>query len=102
MNKYLLTIGLFDKDTKVQKVSTLEAYKVVENATTSIVGFGTIYACDGIYTHDDGSMVKEPSLRVEINTDDEKSVLELARVLKIALNQESIMLEVVESKTAFI
>lgn len=97
MKKVTLLIGLNDKDTKVQKISTLEAYKVIENAVCEFFGGGTILEARGIYKHCDGSevVVREKSFWVEIldfgqceNFD--ASIKDFCRVIKIALNQESI------------
>lgn len=95
--KYILTIGLNDKDTKVQKISTIEAYKIIENTcqNVDIEGF-TIYECKGFYTHENGEKVTENSLRVEIyyfGKDNKEQVKELVTILKVALNQESIAVE---------
>ena len=51
--KIILFVGLFDKDSKAQEVTTLDAYKVASNLVTDIIGFGTITEAVGIYTHDD-------------------------------------------------
>ena len=91
MEKYILIIGLNDKDTKLQQISTLEAYKVVSNIICAKTGGGTIFEANGIYTHEDGTVIIEKSLRAEILTDDEKAVNEIIDYLKVALNQESIL-----------
>ena len=44
MIRYVLSMGLNDKDTKSQKINTLEAYKMVENVIKSLQFEGaTIY-----------------------------------------------------------
>lgn len=96
--KYILTIGLNDKDSKVQKVSTVEAYKIVENTclNVGIKGF-TIYECKGFYTHENGEKVQENSLRVEVyyfGSDNMDQVKSLVTSLKTSLNQESIAIEI--------
>ena len=65
--KIILFVGLFDKDSKAQEVTTLDAYKVASNLVTDIIGFGTITEAVGIYTHDDGTIVNEPTLRIEVS-----------------------------------
>ena len=97
MTKYNLTIGLLDKDSKVQEISTVHATKLVTRIVTAKIGFGTILDASGVYTHADGTIVTEPSIRVEIldteGTITEDKIVELASELKVALNQESILFE---------
>ena len=97
MTKYNLTIGLLDKDSKVQEIGTVHATKLVTRIVIAKIGFGTILDANGVYTHDDGTIVTEPSIRVEIldteGTIGKDKIVELAGELKIALNQESILFE---------
>lgn len=97
MTKYNLTIGLLDKDSKVQEIGTVHATKLVTRIVIAKIGFGTILDANGVYTHDDGTIVTEPSIRIEIldteGTISKDKIVELASELKIALNQESILLE---------
>ena len=100
MKKVTFLIGLNDKDTKVQKISTLEAYKVIENTVCEFFGGGTILEAKGIYKHNDASemVVREKSFWVEVidfgqNENFDNSVKEFCRVVKIALNQESIAVQ---------
>ena len=66
MNKYTLYIGLNDKDTKRQQLDNLEASKIVQNILTEKTDGGTIYNATGVYKHDDGTVIIENTLRVEI------------------------------------
>ena len=91
MKKTNLYIGLNDKDTKRQEVSTLEAFKIVQNAAVNIFGGGTIYEVTGFYTHTDGVLVEEKSLKLELVDVTATSVIEFIHIIKIALNQESIL-----------
>lgn len=97
MTKYNLTVGLLDKDSKVQEIGTVRATKLVTRIVTTKIGFGTILDANGVYTHDDGTIVTEPSIRVEIldteGTIGKDKIVALASELKIALNQESILFE---------
>lgn len=91
MKKMTLYIGLNDKDTKTQQISTLDAYKVVNH----ILGTdSTITECKGVYTHKDGTIITENTLEVVIldfdNAFDKRWVLSKAQQIKQALNQESI------------
>lgn len=55
MKKFTLYVGLNDKDTKQQKISTLESFKMVNNIILSYCDGATIYEADGIYKHDNGT-----------------------------------------------
>ena len=104
MTRYTLTIGLFDKDTKKQKISSDMAMKIISDLVTQIVGYGTIYTGNGIYTHAAGAIVVEPSLVyfVDGEEEEESKIKNLAWMIKKALNQESVMLEKQEVRMCFI
>ena len=106
MIKYTLTMGLFDKDSHVQEISTVHAYKLLNRMVVTKLGFGTITEATGVYTHDDGTTVSEPSLKVEVlATDDninDSSIKELATEMKSQFNQESILFEKYEITGLFI
>ena len=86
-----------DKDSKVQEISTLDAYKIVG----ALVGDCTIQEARGLYTHADGTTVLETTLIVQII--DFGGALEITPIvgtIKTALNQESVAVirEQVDSK----
>lgn len=87
LTKYTLYIGLNDKDSKVQEINTLDAYKTIG----ALVGDCTIQEARGLYTHQDGTQVLENTLIVQII--DFAGTLEirpLVELIKTALNQESV------------
>ena len=94
IEKYTLYIGLNDKDTKTQKVSTLEAYKVLENLLLNynVVG-ATIFEAKGLYKHDNGDYVIENTLRVEIMFVEKAIIKKIVENAKTILNQESIAVQ---------
>lgn len=97
MKQYTLYIGLNDKDTKQQKIDTIEAFKIVSAECTKKFGGATIYNAKGIYKHDNGDIVIENTLRVEILEFDSSifsDVRELCAYLKRVLNQELIAVQV--------
>ena len=104
MTRYTLTIGLFDKDTKRQKISTDIAIRIVSDLVVNVIGYGTIHTGNGIYTHAAGAIVIEPSLVyfVDGENDLKNKVKTLAWSIKKALNQESVMLEETAVKMEFI
>ena len=101
MTQATLYIGLNDKDEKRQTMETVEAYKIVQSELVRHVGGGTIYAAEGIYTHDDGTIVVEKPLRVEIFGAPESALMALVERLKIRLNQESIIIRRESVETVF-
>ena len=104
MRRYTLTIGLFDKDTKRQKISSDIAIRIVSDLVVNIIGYGTVHQGNGIYTHVNGEVVVEPSIIffVDGEKDLKDKVINLAWNIKKALNQESVMLEETAVKMEFI
>lgn len=91
MKKHTFYIGLNDKDTKMQVINTLDAYRI----TTNILGVdSTIKECKGVYTHDDGTIITENTLEVVLldfdNTMTRAWIVEKVDAIKKALNQESV------------
>ena len=91
MKKITLYVGLNDKDTKTQKIDTVESVKIVSNLIYTMMDGGTIYNATGIYKHENGDIVIENTLRIELIDCDEKSLGRLIETLKSVLNQESII-----------
>lgn len=102
MKKTTLYIGLNDKDTKHQEIATLDAYKIAANIFTAYTGGATISEAVGIYTHDNGETVTEKTLRCEVYSTNTEAIRTAANALKQAFNQESILIESVETESAFI
>ena len=97
MKRFTLYLGLNDKDSKTQKIDTLEAYKIVENMLASMFNGGTIFNAHGVYKHDNGQVVIENTLRIEILEFDNSiidNVREFVRILKDVFNQESIAVQI--------
>ena len=87
LTKYTLYIGLNDKDSKVQEISTLDAYKIVG----ALVGDCTIQEARGLYTHQDGTQVLETTLVVQvIDFGGKMEITPIVETIKTALNQESV------------
>lgn len=91
MKKITLYVGLNDKDTKTQKIDTVEAVKIVSNLIYTMMDGGTIYNATGIYKHENGDIVIENTLRIELIECDEKTLGRLIETLKSVLNQETII-----------
>lgn len=101
--KYSLYLGLNDKDTKTQKIDTLEAYKILCNLLKSynVEGF-TVYNAHGFYVHDDGSFTVENTLKVELMFIKELTVDNIIKQLKTIFNQESIIKQVEEVTSSLV
>lgn len=103
MIKYNIYVGLNDKDSKKQEISTRrakeEAIKILND--NNITGL-TMYEVMGVFKHEDGSVVFEKSLKVELLEVEEVDVLRSIEELKRTLNQESILLEKEKKEVNFI
>ena len=93
MDKYILYVGLNDKDTKTQKIDTLSAYKLTNNILLNYVEGATVTQSKGIYKHNNGNVVIENTLIIELLFTDKTTVETIAKELKMALNQESIAIQ---------
>lgn len=95
MTRYTISIGLFDKDTKRQKFSENIAKNIVSDLLVEYIGYGTIFTGNGVYTHNDGSRISEPSIIIIYDGEesDISKVKDFAWCAKKALNQESVLLE---------
>ena len=88
IKKHTLLVGLNDKDTKKQIINKAGARKIIMD----IVGDCTISDAYGCYTHENGSKVKEKTLKVELLFKADNEVMKYCQELKKELNQESIAL----------
>ena len=96
MTEHIITVGLFDKDSKRQEISTLDAYKVITNLFCAAGLCATILEAQGVYKHDNGEVVIEPSLRIECAGATIEQVKPVICQIKAVLNQESIMYKRIE------
>lgn len=87
--KFIMYLGLNDKDTKRQEIQTLDAYKIAVN----VIGDCSITEILGFYTHIDGEVVTEKSFKIEIFGHTELEVKIIAEKLKQMFNQESVIIE---------
>mgnify|MGYP006958201722 FL=1 len=101
MTKTTICIGLLDKDSKVQEITTLDAFKVAANIFAETTGGATITEGTGVYTHDDGSVVIEPTLVCVIYGANIADIEKACKMAKVALNQEAVTIETVESNSRF-
>ena len=95
-NVYRLYMGLNDKDTKKQEISTEEAYNVFNGLVLRMFDGATVWSAKGVYTHDDGTQVSENTLCCELVFADYIKVKKFVQQLKQIFNQESIAVQIVE------
>lgn len=88
-------IGLNDKDTKTQLISTDAAIKIIVNN----IGDCTIQSATGHYTHEDSTPTTERTLLVTKFVSDltpHSALVNLIEKLKVELNQECIVTEIIQ------
>lgn len=94
MNKYILYVGMNDKDTHRQNITVLSAREVIMNTITGNgLDGATVSEAIGLYKHNDGTIITEQTLRVEILFATDKQIKDICDTLKRVLNQESIAVE---------
>ena len=100
---YRLTVGLNDKDTCKQEISTKEAINIVINTIIRYVSGYTIHIGNGGYVMNSTSeLVQEQSIIIDIMYAKQSKVIALADELKTSLNQESILYQEFTTPTAYI
>jgi len=93
IKKHTLYLGLNDKDTKTQKIGTIESYKITQNILTEFCDGGTIFEAQGFYKHQNGTITLEKTLRIELLFIDDQTVKKICDILKTVFNQESIAIQ---------
>jgi hypothetical protein len=97
MLKFTIIAGLNDKDTKKQEITTNEAYnKIIKVLHNNSVEGATFTECKGLYIHQNGEAVFENSIKIELLFIAEPTAKKICEELKITLNQESVVLEVID------
>lgn len=100
--KFTFFIGLNDKDAKVQTINSFDAGRIVERVFVKHgVDGATITGGRGVYKHDDGTVVAEETIIVQVfEFGDAVPVKDICKDLKLMLNQESIAVEQQETNSA--
>ena len=98
---YSYTIGLLDKDSKKQEIETSKALDIIADIIAANTQGATIYNATGIYTHENGEQVKEPSIKIE-TSEETPRLINALKELKAILNQESIFRVVTHTEEDFI
>lgn len=100
--KVTFYIGLNDKDTKTQRVNALDASNIVANIFVAHdVDGATIGGGQGVYKHEDGTVVIEQTIIVQVYEFGAPIDIDgICADVKTALNQESVAVEQTETDSA--
>lgn len=91
--KYVLYIGLNDKETYSQIISTEEAKNTVNNIVLKYVGGYTVYEAKGGWTDETGTLTEENTLVYHLSGVSERDVISIMDEVLVVLNQNSILVE---------
>ena len=97
-----VTVGLFDQKSKKQEISTVDALQTITRYVIDHCGGGTITTGNGVYTHEDGTVVVEPSIIIKIVGAKFEDIGNLVEDIKIFLNQESVLVEMSGKSYCFV
>ena len=98
-----LYIGLNDKDTKCQEITNLDAKTEISRILFKYFPDGfTLQECQGLYKHEDGTVVCENTIKVIILDCNYIDSLAAVDHLKRKLNQECIVIECINSYINFV
>lgn len=98
-----LYIGLNDKDTKRQEITNLDAKAEISAILFRYFPNGfTLQECQGMYKHDDGTVVCENTIKVILFDYNMGLVSDAVKDLKLKLNQECIAVERIETTINFV
>lgn len=99
LKNYRLFIGLNDKNTLTQEISTQEARGIIAR----VCGDCTLSEAAGVYTmQSNGVQVSENTVVCDLFGRTWSEVVGICEALKVALNQESIAVMEVKNPTTFI
>lgn len=98
-----LYIGLNDKDTKQQEITNLDAKAEISAILFKYFPNGfTLQECQGMYRHDDGTVVCENTIKVTLFNYEFVGISNVIEEIKYKLNQESVATEYLETVVNFI
>lgn len=100
--RYTISVGLNDKDEKIQKVKTEKIIRLVTNCCKGYSMAFSSYLQDGGYIHDNGEYVLEKSVCIVFIDPDEGMVEEIGKDLCAFLNQESVLVTIDEVECYFV
>lgn len=98
---YRIYFGLFDQLSHKQEIRTEDALNIISDYLAANFDGATVFSGYGIYKHDDGTTVQEPSLIIELLDTDYEIIQKMISEIKFILNQESVLISVSELKYSF-
>ena len=101
MKKYTLYIGLLDAKLRTQLFSNDEAIYIIQQIILKYAGGATMSESTGIYTHDDGGIVFEPTIKIEIIFTEKEKIHCIAQEAREIFNQESILIEEIDCNSTY-
>ena len=90
-NIYKIYIGLNDQLTKRQEISTEKALIDVSEYLANNFEGATAYNAIGIYKHENGEIVRENSIVIELVFVNDEDVTKMINHFRVIFNQESVM-----------
>ena len=100
MKTYKMYIGLNDKFTKKQEISTEKAVSIINDTALNILEGYTLYTGTGIFTHGDGERITENTIILELISFDDTDAEKLKTIrekLLVSLRQEAIYINVYDT-----
>lgn len=94
MKKFTLFCGLNDKDTKKQEISTDDALTFIHYMLLNHCDGATISTAKGIYKHENGAIVTENTIKIELLFVDDETAKRIVEKLKNHFNQESVAVQI--------
>lgn len=91
--KYVLYIGLNDKDTYTQIISVEEAKKIINDICIKYADGYTVTEANGGWIDETGALTEEISLVYTLSNVEETDVVSIMDEVLAALNQNSILVE---------
>lgn len=96
-------VGLNDQHSKIQEIATEVAMNQIQASVAEFFPYGgTVSQAKGVFSHADGTLVIENSIRIELFLDDVSGVKQFLTTVKTLLNQESILVEYSKPTVEFI
>lgn len=101
-NIYKIYIGLNDQKEKIQLIDTETALVMVSEYLANHFAGATAYNAIGIYKHENGAIVRENSIVIELVFVSDEDVMKMINHFRVVFNQESVMKVVIPCNCDFI
>ena len=102
MKKFILSVGLNDQETLTQLISTSDAKMLIMETVSKYVNGATLTEQFGFYKHADGRLTFETAIQIELVFVKKAVVVKIANLLKMLLNQEYVLFEIVNTNSKLI